>query len=78
MPYAYVCPVCGITSRPYLTHLGAERHGWRHRGFAHWGDYPDGEHVRRVSWIGPQRRDAAVVTAVVAGLLIAAFLSRWR
>jgi hypothetical protein len=75
--FSYHCPVCGVSSRPYLTRLSAENHGWRHRDLAHWGDYPDGEHTRRVHWYGTRRHDAVVVATVFAVLLAASLVARF-
>lgn len=41
----YRCPLCAVTSRPYVTRWGAEQHGRGHRADRHGGDHPDGEHI---------------------------------
>ena len=77
MPFTYNCPRCGTASRRYTFRAGAEGHGVRHRRRRHDGDYPVGECIQHIAWIGPFARAAAwrpsrgdAVAAAVAALLV--------
>lgn len=76
MRYRYRCPLCGTSSRAYLTWAGADHHGHQHRDRWHDGDYPDGEEITPDSGTGesfaslPRRQQVAVVL-IAAALLLA-------
>ncbi|MEU0275519.1 hypothetical protein [Streptomyces sp. NPDC006307] len=69
--HRYRCPLCGITSAPYVTRAGADRHGAGHRDARHGGDHPDGEHIiRAAAHRAPQGSEWMAVLVVLVVLAI--------